>query len=112
MYTSCIQNYSLARLDIEVRLDSYSNPSSEDCDSLPCDIVGPRTCDNEFNFCLAQRGTDVCSSNIITSGILSDDSFTFGALELSQLSISNPLLFSDVSTTVSVYYNCRVLKLQ
>ena len=93
------QAYSTARLTVQVRLISYSNPSSEDCDGGNCEGAFG-TCDNIFEFCLRDVRGFSCLSVISTADI-EDDMFAFGPSELSGLGISNPLEFSDIASIVS-----------
>ena len=66
-----------------------------------CDVTfGFEGCENEFEFCLREVG-GACVSSRITSDDISEDDFTFGADEIERLDISNPLLFFNISTSVS-----------
>ena len=94
---------------MEVRLHSYSNPQSRDCDGDTCDpdILGAE-CDNIFLFCLRAAGSGSCL-NMITTDEISEDTLSFSASQLSELGISNPLRFSDITTSVSMYSTLVVL---
>ena len=95
-----LQAYSTARLNIEVRLISYNNPDSEDCDGGNCESVPIGTCDNIFEFCLRPRGGGSCLLTL-TSDVIEDDSIIFTSAEPSELGLSNPLQFPDILTSVS-----------
>ena len=87
-----------------MRLESYNNPTSEECIGGHCEgssITGG-DCDNIFEFCLRPRGGGSCLQTI-TSNEISEDRITFTPSQLSQLGLSNPLLFSEISTSVSDY---------
>ena len=94
-----LQTYSTASLNIEVRLISYNNPDSEDCDGGNCEFA-LGTCDNIFEFCLRPRGGGSCLLTL-TSDEIEDDSITFTTSELSVLGLNNPLSFPGISTSVS-----------
>ena len=91
---------------MEVRLHSYSNPQSRECDGDDCDDVGG--CDNIFEFCLRAAGSDFCLTDKIITGEISEDTLSFSASQLSELGISNPLRFSDITTSVSMY-RCYII---
>ena len=93
------QAYSTATLNAEVRLIRYNNPDSEDCDGGHCEPFSVGNCDNIFEFCLRPRGGGSCLQTI-TSNELDEDTITFTPSQLSQLRLSNPLLFSSISTSV------------
>ena len=57
-------------------------------------------CDNVFEFCLRTVGASSCLMPPITSNDITDDVFTFGAVELGLLGLSNPLVFNDISVSV------------
>ena len=82
-----------------MRLVSYNNPDSEDCDGGHCEFVPVGNCDNIFEFCLRPRGGGSCLQTI-ASNEHSEDRITFTPSQLSQLGLSNPLLFPDISTLV------------
>ena len=84
-----------------MRLVSYNNPTSEDCDGGHCEgsFITGRNCDNVFDFCLRPRGGGSCLLNI-TSNEIDEDTITFTPSQLSQLGLSNPLLFPDILTSV------------
>ena len=84
-----------------MRLESYNNPNSEDCEGDHCDgsSIAGGMCENIFEFCLRSRGGGSCLV-ILTSNEISEDTITFTPSQLSQLGLSNPLLFSDISTSV------------
>jgi hypothetical protein len=92
--------YSSATLTVEVDLISYRNPNSEDCNGGNCDGVYYGTCDNVFHFCLRVVGSQSCLASLGTNYV-QDDSMTFSSYDLSRLGISNPLVFSSISTSVS-----------
>ena len=92
---------------MEVRLHSYSNPLSRECDGDDCDIIGE--CDNIFEFCLRAAGSGFCLTNTITTDEISEDTLSFSASQLSDLGISNPLRFSGITTSVSMYSTLVVL---
>ena len=81
-------------------LHSYVNPFSLDCEGKICDVVFGPECDNIFQFWLREVG-GACLMEPITSDDISEDDFTFGADELERLEISNPLLFPNISPSVS-----------
>lgn len=97
-----LQVYCKAAIIVEVRLNSYSNPFSRDCDGDSCDPVGD--CDNIFEFCLRSAGTSFCLTNTITTDDISEDSISFTPSQLSDLGISNPLSFPDITTSVSILH--------
>ena len=101
LYIYSLQAYSTARLNVEVMLISYNNSDSEDCDGDPCDGSSDAggMCGNIFEFCLRPRGGGSCLLTL-TSNEISEDRITFTPSELSQLGLSNPLLFPDISTSV------------
>lgn len=94
---------------MEVRLHSYSNPNSRECDGDDCDLAGE--CDNIFEFCLRAVGSSVCLPNKITTNELSEDTLSFSESELSDLGISNPLRFPGITTSVSMYSTLDVVVL-
>lgn len=81
-------------------LHSYVNPFSNDCEGNDCDLTFGIECDNVFEFCLREVG-GTCLAERITSDDISEDDFTFGADEIERLDISNPLLFPNISPSVS-----------
>lgn len=96
-----LQGTASATINVEVFLNSYSNPSSDDCDGGNCDgFFG--TCDNIFAFCVGHVGSTVCLDSVI-GGIVEDDSFTFTPARVAALGISNPLVFTDLDTSVRMY---------
>ncbi|CAI8026599.1 hypothetical protein GBAR_LOCUS15270 [Geodia barretti] len=98
--------YSSATLTVEVDLISYSNPTSEDCNGGNCEGVYYGTCDNVFLFCLRVVGSEFCLASLGTNYV-QDDSMTFSSYDLSRLGISNPLVFSSISTSslLELYVN-------
>ena len=100
-YSLLLQAYSTAVITVEVRLHSYSNPQSRECDGDDCDIIGE--CDNIFEFCLRSAGSGVCLTNTITTNEISEDILSFSVSQLSDLGITNPLRFSGITTSVSIY---------
>ena len=83
---------------MEVELIFYLNPTSDDCKGENCDETFG-TCDNVFHFCLRVVGGVSCLASLGTNYV-EDDSMTFSSHELSRLGISNPLVFSRISTSV------------
>ena len=87
----------MAQVDVEVYLESYSNPDHDDCDGGHCETFD-NVCDNIFEFCLREVGSSSCLATITTEDIPQDE-FMFGDDELEVLGISNPLQFPDISTS-------------
>ena len=87
-----------AKLNVEVMLHSYSNPTSEVCNGGNCDgLFG--TCDNVFIFCLRIIRHSSCSG-MTTTDDLEDDDFSFTPANIATLEIRNPLIFSNLTVTV------------
>ena len=63
------------------------------------------TCDNQFDFCVRTVGSSQCLVTL-SSDEIEDDSLTFTIDELDDLSISNPLRFTSIATTVSSVCMC------
>ena len=104
MMVNFSQTYSSATLTVEVDLISYHNPTSENCNGGNCEGVYYGTCDNVFHFCLRVVGSEFCLASLGTNYV-QDDSMTFNSYDLSRLGISNPLVFSNISTSVSSAYS-------
>ena len=96
-----LQTYSTARLNVEVRLEFYNNPNSQNCDGDLCDDSSDagEMCDNIFEFCLRPRGGGSCILTL-TSNEISEDTIVFTPSQPAQLGLSNPLLFPDISNSV------------
>ena len=63
------------------------------------------TCDNQFDFCVRTVGSSQCLVTL-SSVEIEDDGLTFTIDELDDLSISNPLRFTSIATTVSSVCMC------
>ena len=63
------------------------------------------TCDNQFDFCVRTVGSSQCLVTL-SSDEIEDNSLTFTIDELDDLSISNPLRFTSIATTVSSVCMC------
>ena len=98
-YIFPVQTYSAATLTVEVKLISYRNPTSEDCNGGNCEGTTSGICDNIFYFCVRAVSNTSCLASVITNDV-QDDSIAFSSYDLSRLGISNPLRFSSISTTV------------
>ena len=88
-----------------MELFSYDNPSSAECDGDHCEGLLGGTCDNQFDFCVRTVGSSQCLVTL-SSDEIEDDSLTFTIDELDDLSISNPLRFTSIATTVSSVCMC------
>ena len=98
---SSSQTYSTAaEVDVEIRLESYSNTNHLECGGAHCEAVST-FCDNMFEFCVREVGSSSCLSSIITDYIENDE-LTFSDEELETLGIDNPVRFSDISSMVSI----------
>ena len=98
---------------MQVLLETYRNPTSEDCDGCNCEVLNSDinifchpplgTCDNIFTFCLRIADTSQCTfGSPFTSAIYENDDFSFTSRNvLRQLQISNPLTFSSIPAGVS-----------
>ena len=88
-----------------MELFSYDNPSHAECDGDHCEGLLRGTCDNQFDFCVRTVGSSQCLVTL-SSDEIEDDSLTFTIDELDDLSISNPLRFTSIATTVSSVCMC------
>ena len=89
---------------MEVQLISYHNPTSEDCNGGNCEGTLSGICDNKFSFCLRPVENGASCLATISTNHVSDDSITFDSSDLSRLGIRNPLVFTSISTAVSVFF--------
>lgn len=92
-------------LDVEVRLESYSNPDTKECGGGHCETFPTLEgiCDHMFSFCVRAVGSEDCLTSTITSQYIQKDRLTFSQDELNTLGISNPLHFSGITSTVNHY---------
>lgn len=81
----------LSSVNFTLHLGSYQNPSSSIANGSVC----AGGCNNTFTFCLqAMQGS--CEYGSVISSTLQSDNFSFDSV-LSELSISNPLKFNDIT---------------
>lgn len=100
--TFSLQGVASATLNVEVRLHSYSNPTSEECDGGNCDgFFG--TCDNHFTFCIGRVGSTSCLDLVIAEYGWEDDSITFTPAIVAELGLTNPLVFTGLDASVRMY---------
>lgn len=108
---------------LQVLLETYQNPTSEDCDGCNCELLnsfcdslfGRSPCDNRFTFCL-QRADALTSSQctygtITSANDLEDDSFSFSNSITSQLGLINPLSFTPIPSGVSLKWTAACMTL-
>ena len=97
--TSLPQAAATATLNVEVMLQSYINPTSEVCKGGNCDVLGG-ACDIIFTFCLRTVGSSSCLATTTTDDVV-DDNFAFSSQIVNDLGINNPLVFSNLTVSVS-----------
>ena len=87
----------MAIVTVDVYLIEYQNPTSQVFGGNGC--YG--NCNNQFTFCLRQvHEKGECLARLTTS-VYAQDRIVFPQSYHSQLRISNPLRFSDITTSVS-----------
>lgn len=91
-----LQDLAVGGIVLRVQLHSYRNPSHLDTEGDRCDSLGTRTCENKFKFCLTRSSSTTCLYRIAPSSYYADDDFTFTSSVISQLGITNPLVFTNV----------------
>ena len=92
------------RIDLQVSLQSYSNPNHLDCGGNHCEgfgSTGLSHCDNRFEFCLRTTTSSSCLSSTQSAGNVEDDSFVFSLAIRSQLGLSDPIVFANIAPPVS-----------